>query len=277
MLMYELGGYRGIGDNPAYVDERLESDAADRIAFIKDFYSEAYADLRADVVVCRHTLEHIHPVRDFMVKVRRSLGDRRDVTVLFELPDVLRVLKEVAFWDIYYEHCSYFSPGSLARLFRSTGFDVLDLSLDYDDQYILIEARPGDGTGATLPLEEDLADLSNAVRDFEATYPRRMKEWHDMVAALRGGGRRAVIWGAGSKGVSFLTTLGLGEEIDAAVDINPFKQGMYMAGTGHRIVSPEHLKAAEPDVVVVMNPVYREEIRRDLEAMGLSPQLVSAS
>jgi hypothetical protein len=30
--------------------------------------------------------------------------------VLFELPDVLRVLEEVAFWDVYYEHCSYFTP-----------------------------------------------------------------------------------------------------------------------------------------------------------------------
>ena len=44
-----------------------------------------------------------------------------------------------------YEHVSYFSPGSLARLFRATGFEPLVLELEYDDQYILIEARPGDG------------------------------------------------------------------------------------------------------------------------------------
>ena len=62
--------------------------------------------------------------------------------MLFELPDVRRVLDEVAFWDVYYEHCSYFSAGSLARLFRATGFEVLDLALDYDDQYLLLEARP---------------------------------------------------------------------------------------------------------------------------------------
>ena len=56
--------------------------------------------------------------------VRGSIGDRPQVTVFFELPDMERVLVEQAFWDIYYEHCSYFTLGSLARLFRRTGFDV---------------------------------------------------------------------------------------------------------------------------------------------------------
>ena len=38
-----------------------------------------------------------------------------------------RVLEEGAFWDIYYEHCSYFTLGSHARLFRRAGLDVTDL------------------------------------------------------------------------------------------------------------------------------------------------------
>ena len=46
--------------------------------------------------------------------------------MFFELPDVMRELCEGAFWDLYYEHCTYFSCGSLARLFRATGFEVLD-------------------------------------------------------------------------------------------------------------------------------------------------------
>ena len=34
-----------------------------------------------------------------------------------------------------------------ARLFRANGFDVLDLSKAFDDQYLLLMARPGDGSG----------------------------------------------------------------------------------------------------------------------------------
>ena len=55
--------------------------------------------------------------------MRKSIGERNTV-VVFEIPDNTRVLQEQAFEDIYYEHCSYFSPGTLARLFRDSGFEV---------------------------------------------------------------------------------------------------------------------------------------------------------
>ena len=57
-----------------------------------------------------------------METVRASLGDRRDVLVFFELPDQERVYDECAFWDIYYEHCTYFTNGALERLFLDCGF-----------------------------------------------------------------------------------------------------------------------------------------------------------
>jgi threonine dehydrogenase-like Zn-dependent dehydrogenase len=90
---------------------------------------------------------------------------------------------------------------------------------------------------------------------------------------VRAAGGRAVIWGAGSKGVAFLSALGDRGLVDAAVDINPFKRGMFMAGTGHCIVAPEQLKAAPPDLVVAMNPVYRNEITATLRSLDLDPVL----
>ena len=119
--MVEAGAGHGIGIDPGVHPERIETAVApDRFTWIKDFYSEQYAHLEADVIVCRHTLEHIAPVGEFMRMVRSAIGDRLDTVVLFELPDVKRVLDEVAFWDVYHEHCSYFSLGSLARLFRAS-------------------------------------------------------------------------------------------------------------------------------------------------------------
>jgi hypothetical protein len=40
-MLCELGGNRGIGFDPAYVGSRAESEALERITFVKDFYSEA--------------------------------------------------------------------------------------------------------------------------------------------------------------------------------------------------------------------------------------------
>jgi hypothetical protein len=84
-----------------------------------------------------------------------------------------------------------------------------------------------------------------------------------------------VIWGSGSKGVSFLTTLGIEAEVEYAVDINPYKHGMYMAGTGQRIVPPEFLREYRPDLVIAMNPVYLAEIGAALESLGVEAELVA--
>ncbi|MGH3003477.1 MAG: class I SAM-dependent methyltransferase [Gaiellaceae bacterium] len=275
LAMCELGARSGIGIDPAIVRERVTGAAANRVTFVEDLYSESYAHLTGDAVICRHTLEHIHPVAGFMRIIRRSLDDRTGTVVLFELPDALRVLRECAFWDIYYEHCSYFTPGSLARLFRSTGFEVLDVSLDYDDQYILVEARPAGEQRQPLPhpLEEDPEEIVDAAATFVRNLGEIERRWLDEIRAARGNGGRTVVWGSGSKGVSFLTTLGIGSEVSHVVDINPYKHGKFMAGTGHEIIAPDTLRDLRPDLVIAMNPIYLGEIQHELDRMNLDARL----
>jgi SAM-dependent methyltransferase len=277
LSMVEHGVGQGIGIDPSFVEERAGGAAAERVTVIKDFYSAAYAELAGDAVVCRHTLEHIHQVGELVRLVRRSLQGRPDAVVLFELPDVLRVLREVAFWDLYYEHCSYFTAGSLGRLFRRSGFEVLDLSLEYDDQYLLIECRPADGPVVEAhPLEEDAGAVTEAVHDFQRGFASTCARWRDRIRSARADGRSAVIWGGGSKGVAFLTTLGLNGEVEYVVDVNPHKQGMFMPGTGHPVVAPDFLRRYRPELVVAMNPIYLDEIAGTLAALGVEAELVAA-
>lgn len=275
-MLCEMGGNRGVGFDPAYVPGRHPSPAADRLTFIADFYSEKYADYRADFICCKMTLEHIPHVGDFIATVRRSIGDRDDTVVFFQIPNARYVLGDVAFWDIYYEHCSYFTKGSLARLFRANGFEVKDLWTAYDDQYLMIEARPASGSVGGEPLadEESPAQTNDLVEHFVEHYEARRDIWRRELAQIKSAGRKAVLWGGGSKGVAFLTTLNQTiEDIAYAVDINPIKTGTFMAGTGQEIVAPSYLKEYRPDVVIIMNPVYRDEITHDLTAMGLSPEI----
>jgi hypothetical protein len=160
----------------------------------------------------------------------------------------------------------------MARLFRATGFDVTNLDVAYGDQYLLLDSVPGDDRRG-LAGEDDLDRLTRAVDHFETEYPKRIAA---LRADLAGGDRKTVIWGAGSKGVSYLTTLGENTAIDFAVDINPYKQGMYMAGTGQRIVAPEFLADYRPDLVVAMNDIYLDEIRAELDHLGVDADLIGA-
>lgn len=273
-LLCELGDNRGIGFDPAFDPKRSAITDPERVEIIPDFYSEKYSNYKADFVVCKMTLEHIRDVSDFVGTVRRSIGDQKDTTIFFQVPDVQRVLQEVGFWDIYYEHCSYFSLGSLARLFRSQSFEVTDLWKDYGDQYLMLEARPADGpTSPHLPQEMDKEQIAADVAEFTRTCTETLDGWKQKVRRAVQNGKKVILWGSGSKGVAFLTTLGLCDEIEYTVDINPNKHNTYMAGTGQKIVGPDFLKTYQPDLVILMNPVYTNEVREDLRSRGLSPEI----
>ncbi len=276
VLMCEMGDCSGIGIDPGYRPERTTSDSAKRIEFIQDFYSEKYTHLQADMVLCRHTLEHIQNTKEFMQMVRRSIGDRPETMVCFELPDIDRVLDEQGFWDIYYEHCSYFSLGSLSRLFKSSGFEVVDLRTVFDDQYLLIDAKPCDNPPDTiLKGEDDLQRMQGLVTKFEKDLPVTLDKWRKVFLDAKAKGEKTAIWGSGSKAVAFLTSLGLTDEVHAVTDINPYRHNMFMPGTGHKIVPPEELKQIQPDLVVAMNPIYVDEIQADLAQMDLHPRMMA--
>jgi hypothetical protein len=68
---------------------------------------------------------------------------------------------------------------------------------------------------------------------------------------------------------------GYGDDIEYVVDINPRKQGMYLAGTGQQIVAPEFLRSYSPDLVIIMNSIYRDEISAQLREMGSSPEVIA--
>lgn len=273
-LLCEAGDNQGIGIDPSCRPERIQGEVASRVRFIRDLYSEQYADLPADVVCCRHTLEHIQPTQDFMRMVRRVIGDREDTLVFFEVPDATRVLRDRAFWDVYYEHCTYLTAGSLARLFRSTGFEILELVRDFGDQYLWITAKPTAGpTAARLEIEDDLEQTRIDVERFSERCPQDIARHRATIRAHAGAGRRPVLWGAGSKCVALLTTASIRGEVEYVVDINPHKVGKFIPGTGHQVVSPEFLRDYRPGVVIPMNSIYTDEIAKQLRSLGLATQV----
>ena len=276
LLLCELGGNRGVGIDPSFVPERVPSATAEQVTFIRDYYGPRYADLTGDLVVCRHTLEHIQPVGEFVRLLRRSLNDRPDTVVFFEVPDTMRVFREPAFWDIYYEHCSYFTCGSLARLFRASGFDVLDVWLDYEDQYVMLECRPTTSQPSPpLPAEESVEEIVQAALGYPVRAAEGQARWRAALRSAAAADRPVALWGSGSKAVSFLTTLRIAEEVACVVDVNPYKHGKFTATTGHPIVAPEELPRYAPGVVVAMNGIYRAEIQADLDRLSITADLLT--
>lgn len=272
-LMCELGNNRGVGIDPAYVPGR--SKPGPKVSFIKEFYSHEHGNLPNDVITCRHTLEHIHATNEFFRTIRESIKDGDEVTLLFEVPSIVRILSIQAFWDIFNEHCSYFSPGSLGRLFRNSKFEVLDEYLEYDDQYLFVEARPSAQVSEKVhPLEESVSDLKKMVDEFVVLINAQLSDWRRRLMEMKEQGKKVVVWGGGSKSVGFLTQFDDLKFINHVVDINPHMQGNFIPGIGIQYQTPDDLKAIQPDVVIIMNGVYKNEIGAMLSERGLQPELI---
>jgi hypothetical protein len=268
-LLCELGRNRGVGYDPSFVPERQQPGGAD-IVFKQEYFSEDTVQGPVDLVCCRMTLEHISRTRAFVQAVRRVASPQRGTMVVFQVPDVRRILHEGAFWDIYYEHCSYFSPRSLARVFHGAGFEVTRISTGFQDQYLTIEARPSPSP-AVRSIASTGEDLALAVAAFGEKARQSAAQWASIVRTSGQAGGRVVLWGSGSKAVAFLSAVkDAGRHIHYLVDINPYRWGKFVPGNVKQIVGPEFLSEYKPDLVIAMNPIYRQEIAADLRRLGCS-------
>ena len=274
-LLCRLGGNRGLGLDPGYRGRAADETGAGRVTFVRDYYSERYARSRADLICCRHTLEHVYAPAEFLATLRSGRDDSARTAIFFEVPNAPFMMRNLAVWDIIYEHCSYFGSHSLTQLFSRCGFDVHDVWEAFEGQFLCIEAQQGQGVVTSPGGDEDLERLARDVKVFAEGYRSKVEAWRREVHRIGRAGCRAVVWGAGSKGVSFLNTLDVRDGIEYVVDINPRKHGMHVAGTGQRIVAPEFLRDYQPNVVIVMNPIYEGEIRERTTDLGLTVDLLS--
>ncbi len=272
-LLRQQGVGAGLGFDPAYDRNRPDGKLDDGVEVIADFYDERYQDQTADFVVCKMTLEHIPQVVQFLRTVRRSLQATPDSTVVFQIPNLEKILDDTAYWDVYYEHCSYFTPSSLTYAFENAGFTDTATWTDYDDQYLLIQARPGNAEKPMLVQDKALAErLSN----FAAAASARVDHWATTIDGWVENSEPVVLWGGGSKAVAFLSSLDdQHERISAAVDVNPHKWNAYLPGTALPVIGPADLGAHNPAHVIVMNPIYIDEIAQSLREHGVDAQIHS--
>jgi 2-polyprenyl-3-methyl-5-hydroxy-6-metoxy-1,4-benzoquinol methylase len=274
-LLCQEASNRGVGFDPSYPTAQETPQQPAGIHIIRDFYSPKYKAQQADLICCRHVLEHIPTPNKFLSNVREAIGDRTDTIVFFEVPNSLYSLRDMGIWDIIYEHCSYFTESSLARIFLKAGFDILDIRETFGKQFLAIEAKLASQT-SNLSCEEtsSIGEVVDLALSFGEKFRKKAEIWKRNLEYGAKEGKRMVIWGAGSKGVTFLNAVKAETKIEYVVDLNPHKQHKFVPGTGQEVISPDALKAIKPDVILVMNPIYLEEISGMLKERNLASELV---
>jgi SAM-dependent methyltransferase len=229
-----------IGFDPAYEgnDNRV----------IKDYFSDKYRHLSADLVVLRHTLEHVRDPLGFLHSIGQALDYKGKIFI--EVPCLEWIIKNKAFWDIFYEHCNYFTKNSLCNIFEDVEHEFL-----FNGQYMYVLA---DLASLREKAKTVISDDKVTILNFDKT----IQDYIKFVDAHDG----LIVWGGGAKGSTFVNITDPDNElISCVVDINPKKANNFVARSAHRIVSPNDLNKFDSHEVLVMNENYYEEIRAELD------------
>ena len=232
-----------------------------------------------DLVTSRHWFEHIDDPYEFLADLRDRADDRK-VHGYLEVPDACYDLS-TAGWEVIYPHVSYFDAYSLVRIVERAGWRVEDTGTLFGGMFRFIEfsantqADPRTGD-RPIPGPADRARQLTAVGGFMGRHKAEKKAWRDRIGELVERGARLVLWGAGSRGVQFLTFADADKRLAAVVDVNPRKWGRYLPLTAHRVDDPATLSALRPEAVIITNPSYRTEIGEHLRRLGVDAELLVA-
>lgn len=234
--MLRQRGFEVSGFDPAYVGD----DPA-----IQCEYYTGDSGLPDHNFVLRHVLEHIQDPVDLLRNLARDA--KAGTLIYIEVPCFDWICDQRAWFDVFYEHVNYFRLSDFHAMFD----DVLFADRGFDGQYLRV-----------------LCDLStlrgpvynpNSAVEFPSDFLRGVK---DEVEAV--GTHFPVIWGGSSKGVIYaLLSERAGRPVARVIDINPEKQGRYLAATGLKVFSPDDGLKDLPDgqVITVVNSNYLKEIR----------------
>jgi hypothetical protein len=230
-------------------------------------------------VTSRHWFEHLDDPYDFLADLRQRAGTR-PVYGYLEVPDACYDLS-TAGWEVIYPHVSYFDAYSLVRIVERAGWRVEDTGTLFGGMFRFVElsanvdAKPRRGDRPVPGPAERRRQLA-AVAGFLERHEAERKAWRDRIGELVERGARPVLWGAGSRGVQFLTFADADRRLASVVDVNPRKWGRYLPVTAHRVEAPEALSTLQPEAVIITNPSYRAEIGEHLRRLGVDAELLVA-
>jgi hypothetical protein len=219
---------------------------------VKEYFSEKTSTRKADVIIMRHTLEHIPNPFSFIHLIAQANGYQGKLFV--EVPTFNWIAEKNAFWDVFYEHCNYFTEQSMAAMFSESVTDVF-----FGGQYMYLWADLAK-LRSSIPRGLRFSSRRGLVFEEKLNYYRDFLQDTDSLA----------IWGAGAKGSTFLNLLdNKRAAVSYVIDINPMKQNRFIGGTGHPIVSPVVLKSQPVKDILVMNENYMEEIEKTISGKDI--------
>jgi SAM-dependent methyltransferase len=228
---------------------------------------------RADLLVANNVLAQVPDLNDFVGGIKLLLAPGGVATI--EVPHLMRLLEGNQFDTIYHEHYSYFSLGTIQRIFSAhelTIFDVEELSTHGGSVRVYARhagpnGRPAGARVAELIEREDAAGLSTMepYTSFAARVQETKRRLLEVLISIKGDGESIAGYGAPGKGNTLLNYCGIRTDlVDYTVDRNPYKQGRFLPGTRIPIFALDKIAESRPDFILILPWNLKDEIIEQL-------------
>jgi SAM-dependent methyltransferase len=251
---------------------------------VERFFGVALADelaragRQADLIAANNVLAHVPDINDFVSGFARLLKPHGVAT--FEFPHLLRMVQGCQFDTAYHEHYSYLSLTAVQRIFAANGLVVVDVQeLPTHGGSLRVFAARADATAHPQATPEGAARVAQLLateaaagmlghafyRDFQSQALRVKCELLSFLLQCHAQGLTVGAYGAAAKGNTLLNFAGVRPDLlPYVVDKNPAKQGQYLPGSRIPIVDEAHLRAHQPDRVLILPWNLRDEVAAQL-------------
>ncbi|QIF03684.1 class I SAM-dependent methyltransferase [Roseimicrobium sp. ORNL1] len=268
-MLCKLTGWRGLGYDTT---SEAAGEGEHNTHFVNRNASTGDIPTGIHALVCRHVIEHVGDVGAFLRLLHEMAVAGGAKVTYIETPSWEWIVAQAAFWDVFHEHCNYFTAATLQHLAKDAGFHVLEHFTTFGGQYQSLYL----GTSDTF-ASRDRAQPSPSELDAFARKADAAKATLQSHLVVNGAGRGPyAIWGAGAKGVTLANTFThLGMAPSIIIDSNPGKAGTFIPGVAVPVHPPGRATLEKVPLIVIPNPNYLPEIQETLRNLGLNPTLVS--
>lgn len=219
---------------------------------------------KATCIICRHVLEHVWDLEDFLSGVSTLMLDDHSVFVL-EVPDFDTIIDQGNFSSIWEQHVNYFDLFSLDKLLRRHNFDIFATEIvPFAGNSIMLFAKRNTRkeTDTNTTLNTDNHAKRREV--FKQKIERNIVELDAFCSRIKDLGFTIAAYGAGMRGVCLVNFSKIYKYIDYFVDDDPRKVGKVVPKCMLEIRSPEVLYRERPEYCLI-TPLKDKETEKQLQ------------